>query len=116
MVGSQFTLRAVTVKSDAGPVTVKSDAVNFNIYLHVCTAHTQEKVKEPMLVSRAVAAAPQIPQLEGATLPKGAPIALKDTKLHQFIKKFFFANCVEWDFFTLGFYISILKFFAVVFF
>ena len=24
--------------------------LNFNIYSHICAAHTQEKVKEPMLV------------------------------------------------------------------
>ena len=36
---------------------------------------------------RAVAAAPQTPQLGGLRLPKGAPIALKDIKLHQFKNK-----------------------------
>ena len=36
---------------------------------------------------RAVAAAPQTPQLGGPTLPKGAPNCLEGPKLHQFKNK-----------------------------
>ena len=64
---------------------------------------------------RAVAAAPQTPQLGGPTLPKGAPNCLEGPEVASIQKQSFaWRIALNGIFCAQILYISVLKFFAIV--
>ena len=65
--------------------------------------------------ARAVAAAPQTPQLGGPTLPKGAPNCLEGPEVASIQKQSFaWRIALNGIFCAQILYISVLKFFAIV--
>ena len=69
------------------------------------------------LIIRAVAAAPQTPQLGGPTLPKGAPNCLEGPEVASIQKQSFaWRIALNGIFCAQILYISVLKFFAIVYF
>ena len=70
----------------------------------------------PGIIARAVAAAPQTPQLGGPTLPKGAPNCLEGPEVASIQKQSFaWRIALNGIFCAQILYISVLKFFAVVY-
>ena len=71
----------------------------------------------PAVGGRAVAAAPQTPQLGGPTLPKGAPNCLEGPEVASIQKQSFaWRIALNGIFCAQILYISVLKFFAIVYF
>ena len=73
------------------------------------------KVLRSLHLCRAVAAAPQTPQLGGPTLPKGAPNCLEGPEVASIQKQSFaWRIALNGIFCAQILYISVLKFFAIV--
>ena len=97
---------------------------NFVVVVHVNSLHSFSVVSDCKLQrhglvvkNRAVAAAPQTPQLGGATLPKGAPDCLEGPEVASIQKQSFALRiALNGIFCAQILYISVLKFFAIVYF
>ena len=92
-----------------------TEGLSMVIFIIINNADIIKSLK--LMLFRAVAAAPQTPNWGGPTLPKGAPNCLEGPEVASIQKQSFaWRIALNGIFYAQILYISVLKFFAIVYF